>query len=94
VIELAVDEDVLAGRIAKRVAETIASGGTVRPDDNEEAFRVRLKAYRDLTAPVSDHYRQSGQLKALDGMASIADVTTHIDELLMEPAEELARRRA
>jgi adenylate kinase len=94
VIELAVDEEVLAGRIAKRVAETIAAGGTVRPDDNEDAFRTRLAAYRALTAPVSDHYRQTGQLKVLDGMASIADVTAHIDELLMEPAEELARRRA
>ena len=94
VIELAVDEDVLAGRIAKRVAETIAAGGTVRLDDNEQAFRTRLAAYRDLTAPVSEHYRQGGQLKALDGMASIAEVTTHIDQLLMQPAEELARRRA
>jgi adenylate kinase len=94
VIELAVDEDVLAGRIAKRVAETIAAGGTVRPDDNEDAFRVRLGAYRDLTAPVSEHYRRTGQLQVVDGMAPIAEVTARIDELLMNPAEELARRRA
>jgi adenylate kinase len=91
VIELAVDEEVLAGRIAKRVAETIAAGGTVRPDDNEDAFRVRLAAYRDLTAPVSDYYRRQGQLQVVDGMASIAEVTQHIDDLLSEPAEALTR---
>ncbi|MDX7951678.1 adenylate kinase [Lichenihabitans sp. Uapishka_5] len=86
VIELGVDEDMLAGRIAKRVEETIAAGGTVRLDDNAEAFRVRLAAYRDLTAPVSDYYRQTGQLQRVDGMAPIADVTGQIDTLLSAPA--------
>jgi adenylate kinase len=92
VIELAVDEEVLAGRIAKRVAETIAAGGAVRPDDNEDAFRVRLAAYRELTAPVSHYYGASGRLQVIDGMASIAEVTRHIDDLLSEPADALARR--
>jgi adenylate kinase len=86
VIELAVDEDMLAGRIAKRVEETIAAGGTVRLDDNAEAFRVRLGAYRDLTAPVSDYYRTTGQLQTVDGMAPIAAVTAQIDHLLSVPA--------
>ena len=94
VIELAVDEAILGGRIAKRVEETIAAGGTVRPDDNAEAFKVRLAAYRDLTAPVSEHYRQTGQLQIIDGMAPIDEVTAHIDALLSEPAGELARRSA
>lgn len=86
VIELAVDEDMLAGRIAKRVEETIAAGGTVRPDDNPDSFRVRLAAYRDLTAPVADYYRQTGQLQVVDGMAPIAEVTAQIDALLSAPA--------
>lgn len=94
VIELAVDEQILGSRIAKRVEETIAAGGTVRPDDNAEAFKVRLAAYRDLTAPVSEHYRQTGQLQIIDGMAPIAEVTARIDDLLSEPAGELARRSA
>ena len=94
VIELAVDEEILGSRIAKRVEETIAAGGTVRPDDNAEAFKVRLAAYRDLTAPVSEHYRQTGQLQIIDGMAPIAEVTARIDELLSEPAGELAQRSA
>ena len=94
VIELAVDEEILGGRIARRVEETIAAGGAVRPDDNADAFKVRLAAYRDLTAPVSGHYRQTGQLQVVDGMAPIAEVTARIDELLSTPAEELARRSA
>ena len=94
VIELEVDRDALAGRIAKRVEETIAAGGAVRPDDNAEAFKVRLAAYHDLTAPVSEHYRQAGQLQVIDGMAPIDEVTAHIDALLSAPAEQLSRRSA
>ncbi len=94
VIELSVDEEVLASRIAKRVEETIAAGGTVRPDDNAEAFKVRLAAYRELTAPVSDYYRRTGQLQVVDGMAPISDVTARIDDLLSNCAEHLARKSA
>ncbi len=75
-------KSILASRIAKRIAETIAAGGTVRPDDNPEAFRTRLAAYRDQTAPVSDYYRQHGRLKTVDGMLSIAEVTDAIDAIL------------
>ena len=38
VVELKVDEDALVRRMENRVAETIAAGGTVRSDDNPEAF--------------------------------------------------------
>ena len=82
IIELGVDEGILASRIAKRVEETIAAGGKVRPDDNPEAFLRRLAAYRELTAPVSDYYRRDGRLKVVDGMKSIADVTDAIDQIL------------
>ena len=82
VIELSVDEAVLDSRIARRVEETIAAGGTVRQDDNPEAFRTRLAAYRQQTAPVSDYYRAQGRLKVVDGMMSIAAVTDAIDSIL------------
>lgn len=90
VIELSVDESVLASRIAHRVEETIAAGGTVRPDDNPEAFRTRLKAYREQTAPVSDYYRQQGRLKVVDGMQSISEVTAAIDNILHWKVEQRA----
>ena len=87
VIELEVDESILAARIAKRVEETIAAGGTIRPDDNAEAFANRLAAYREQTAPVSDYYRQDGRLVGVDGMQPIAQVSDHIDRLLSVPAD-------
>lgn len=90
VIELMVDEAMLASRIAHRIEETIAAGGTVRPDDNPDSFRNRLEAYREQTAPVSDYYRQHGRLRVVDGMKSIAEVTDAIDRILNWPAAKRA----
>ncbi len=47
VVELKVDEDALLKRIEGRLAEMKARGEAVRADDNAEAFRIRLDAYRD-----------------------------------------------
>jgi adenylate kinase len=84
VIELKVDEAALMQRIEKRVADTVAAGGTVRADDNQESFRKRLVEYREKTAPLSEYYAQEGQLKVLDGMAQIDEVTTAIDAILRD----------
>ena len=78
VIELVVDESVLVDRMRQRVAETIASGAEVRADDNPESFKARLETYRLQTAPVSEHYSQTGALKRVDGMAGIDAVTEAI----------------
>jgi adenylate kinase len=82
VIELKVDEAALLTRIAQRVKDTIVSGGTVRADDNPEAFKARLDAYRAQTAPVSDFYAKQAVLKTVDGMAPIDDVTQAIEQML------------
>lgn len=82
VIELEVDNDILLERIQKRVNETLARGGTVRADDNPDTLRKRLAAYHAQTAPLSAHYARKGQLVAVDGMASIAEVAAAIDALL------------
>lgn len=82
VIELKVDEAILVGRIEKRVAETLARGEAVRADDNVEALKKRLDAYREQTAPVSGYYASKGALKTVDGMAPIADVSAAIDKIL------------
>lgn len=81
VIQLEVDEAALAARVEKRAAE---SGGSVRPDDTVEALHNRLEVYRGMTAPLIDHYRQTGQLVAIDGMRSIDDVTASIDRIVGE----------
>ncbi|MCY1668428.1 adenylate kinase [Rhizobium sp. SL86] len=86
VIELKVDEEALVRRIESRVAETIAAGGTVRSDDNPEAFRKRLAEYRAKTAPLSAYYEEQGELVALDGMADVDAVTNAIIGVLEKSA--------
>lgn len=84
VIELLVDEPALLARIAKRVADTLARGEPVRKDDNADAFKVRLGAYRQQTAPLSDYYRGRGLLRTTDGMAPIDTVSREVFGILSE----------
>ena len=87
VIEFAVDESAMLARVEKRAAEALAAGGTPRPDDNAEALKTRLNAYRTQTAPLSDYYRKAGQLRTVDGMKSIEEVSAAIDAILAESAK-------
>jgi adenylate kinase len=82
VLELKVDEAALLKRIEGRAADTIKAGGTVRADDNPEAFKIRLDQYRAQTAPVSAHYKGSGALKEIDGMMAIDAVTAALMKAL------------
>ncbi len=82
VVELVVDEKALVARMENRVKETLAAGGVVRADDNPEAFAKRLSQYREQTAPVSDYYKSVGELRTVDGMAAIDDVTGQLDKVL------------
>ncbi len=72
VVRLEVDEPALIARVAKRYAEE------GRADDDPEAFKVRLKAYSDQTAPLVDYYRNQGKLVGVDGMAGVEDVARGI----------------
>jgi adenylate kinase len=82
VVELVVDEAALVDRMRKRVADTLAAGKEVRADDNPESFKTRLDAYRQQTAPVSAHYAGKGELKRIDGMLPIDQVSVEIDKSL------------
>jgi adenylate kinase len=82
VIELKVDEDALVKRMENRVAETVAAGGTVRSDDNPEAFKRRLTEYREKTAPLSNYYASTGKLQTVDGMENVDVVTAEIAGIL------------
>lgn len=76
VISLDVPEDILLERIRKRGE---SSG---RSDDSVEVASRRLKVYWELTAPVSEFYRGSKRLCALDGLGSVEDVQKRISGAL------------
>ena len=82
VIELKVDEGILHQRIQKRVAEMTARGESLRADDNPETLEKRVHAYKVQTAPLVTYYSERGQLRSVDGMASIADVSAAVDGVL------------
>lgn len=82
VIRITVDEEELVNRLNTRVAQTIAAGGEVRGDDNEETFRKRLGVYHEQTAPIIPYYEGKGLLKAVDGMQDIDKVSADIESLL------------
>lgn len=94
VIELKVDEGILLQRIEKRVAEMTARAEKARADDNAEALRGRLAAYRAQTAPLAGYYAGKGMLKSVDGMAPIDEVAVAIDRQLAPQSPAKARTRA
>jgi adenylate kinase len=95
VIELKVNEGILIKRIETRVAEMTARGEPLRKDDNAEVLKGRLEAYRAQTAPLAGYYQAKGQLKAVDGMAPIDDVTVALNRILGgQPAAQKAPKKA
>ena len=81
-IELVVDQSALVDRIMRRAEETRARGEPVRNDDDPEVFKHRLDAYNRDTAVVAPYYKARGQLRQIDGMKPIDDVTRAIAEVL------------
>ncbi|MDG0988328.1 MAG: adenylate kinase [Yoonia sp.] len=81
-IELQVNDEILVERILGRAADAVAAGGTARADDNEESLKTRLMAYYKQTSPLIGYYHAKGDLKAIDGLASMDDVATNIAQAL------------
>jgi len=82
VVELQVDDDVLVERIVGRARDAVAAGGTARADDNEESLKVRLMEYYKKTAPLIGYYHAKGDLKSVDGLASVEEVEASISGAL------------
>lgn len=76
VLELKVDDAPIVERIKQRA---IAEG---RSDDNVEALKKRLSAYRDYSAEVLPYYEQRTGVKPIDGMQSIDQVTAQIEKII------------
>ena len=55
---------------------------TRRADDNRETVSARLEAYHRQTAPLLPYYRAQGNLRTVDGMAEIHEVSREIDAVL------------
>jgi adenylate kinase len=94
VVELKVNEDVLLQRIDARIADMLARGETLRPDDNHDVLAQRLKHFRAQTAPLIAYYSGKGLLKSVDGMALIPDVTAAIDKVLKATAHAAGNDQA
>jgi adenylate kinase len=82
VLELQVDQTALVHRIVRRAEEAKAAGQPVRKDDDPEVFKTRLEAYNRDTAIVAPYYQKNGQLKVIDGMQPIDDVTKAMNAAL------------
>ena len=76
VIQLDADPAKLLARVAKRFAEQ------GRADDNPDAYKVRLKAYMDQTAPLLVFYKNQGKVTVVDGMADMDSVAAGIARAL------------
>lgn len=82
VIELAVNDEVLVGRIVGRAEEARAAGKTARADDNEESLKVRLMEYYKKTSPLIGYYYAKGELSSIDGLGEINVVAAAISKVL------------
>ncbi|MEO1537643.1 MAG: adenylate kinase [Pseudomonadota bacterium] len=78
VIEMQVNDDVLVDRIVGRAEEARKAGEPVRADDNEESLKIRLMEYYKKTSPLIGYYYHAGDLKVVDGLGKIEDVSKEI----------------
>jgi adenylate kinase len=76
VIELSVPEKELIQRLLSRA---VSEG---RSDDTEEVISRRMEVYRELTAPVMEHYRHAGIHHRIDGQGGIDEVAQIIANIV------------
>lgn len=76
VIEICTNEEEVIQRLLKR-AEI-----EHRADDTEEVIRHRMDVYRKMTEPMATYYADQDKLVQVDGMGTIEDVWTRIQEAL------------
>jgi adenylate kinase len=61
---------------------------TRREDDKAETVAKRLEQYHAMTAPLLPHYKATGSLRTVDGMADIAEVTAAINRIVSNGASD------
>ena len=53
-----------------------------RADDNADSVRIRLEAYRNLSAPLLPYYKERGKLRTVNGMAEMEEVEKEINAVI------------
>ena len=79
------ESEIAAGGLRSAVeldASPAASDFQRRADDNEDSLRTRLLAYYKQTSPLIGYYHAKGDLKSVDGLASMDEVAKSISEAL------------
>lgn len=69
------DEELLARLERRRAIES-------RADDDPDAVAVRLKAYREQTAPVLEWYQQRGGVTRIDAVGGIDEISARVRKAL------------
>lgn len=62
----------------QELIQRILHRGEGRSDDTLEKIKVRLQVYEKETAPVLEHYKNSGVLRSVDGTGSVDDIFDRI----------------
>lgn len=76
VVQLVADRDEIVERLRKRALDQ------GRSDDTEDAIRHRQDVYLRETGPLIDEYGTRGLLLAVDGLGSVDEVASRIDDAL------------
>jgi adenylate kinase len=76
VLSLEVDDDDLTERLIKRGE---VSG---RNDDTPETIKERLEVYYRQTDQLKDYYAKQGKLVKINGMGTVDDIFTRIEEVI------------
>jgi len=82
IVALKVDEKALFDRIDGRARDAQASGQPLRPDDNPETLKQRIRVYNEQTAPILPYYEKAGRMQWIDGMAPIDEVYRQLTQAL------------
>lgn len=53
-----------------------------RADDDPEAVRTRLRAYREQTAPVLEYYQKNGNVQMIDAVGTVEEIAERVKRVL------------
>lgn len=66
------------------ICDRCGAGLVARPDDTEDAVRIRLENFHRQTMPVVNFYRGKSQLREVDGTGAIDKIFERIEKSLSE----------